>query len=65
MFIAVRDTNSPHLKIKMTAVSDGIISNARKTTTPYLMKGHEETFINSNAECLRSNTGQRCSSSRV
>ena len=52
-------------KNKDDGSSDGIISNTRKTPTPYLMKGHEETFINSNAECLCNDIGQWFSSPRL
>ena len=52
-------------KNKDDGSSDGIISNTRKTPTPYLMKGHEETFINSNAERLCNDIGQWFSSLRV
>ena len=52
-------------KNKDDGSSEGITSNTRKATTPYLMKGHKETFIHSDAERLCNDIGQRFSSSRV
>ena len=47
--------------------SDGILSTATKTTTPYLITGHKEsTFVNLNSECLcKEDGGQWFSSSGV